>query len=289
MPFTITNGLCALTDVKAALRITDTTDDDRISLAIDAASRLIETECNRRFWQDPAPRADAGCVLTANSATVADTSITLADAGRIVTDPDGYIPAGSLVAYPVAGVGFTLANFEGVLQPATNSATETLTLGLTPRQFVSQDPWLVEIDDVSTINGLIVQTDFAGDGTFGTTWQPQDFQTEPVNGLWMGEQWPTTQIRAIRSQYFPVWGGIAYPKPYTQALVRVTARWGWPSIPTSVQKAAIVQAIALFKADDVPFGATPFAETGIVRIKQALHPTAALLIDKYREDSVILI
>lgn len=290
MPYTITNGLCTLADVKAALRATDTVDDDRISLAIDAASRLIETRCNRRFWQDPLPRTDTGCVLN-GTATVADASITLADTGRQVADPSGhgYIQTGSVVTDVTDGVGFVLANFEGTVLPATGSATQSLTIGLTPRRFVSNDPWLVEIDDVSSPTGLVILSDYAGDGSFSTTWEEADFQAEPVNGIMEGQAgWPTTKIRAIRSLYFPVWGGISYPKPYTQALVQIYARWGWPAIPSQVNKAAVVQAVALFKADDTPFGATPFAETGIVRMKTALHPTAELLIEPYSEDPVLI-
>jgi hypothetical protein len=213
-----------------------------------------------------------------------------------VTDPLGYVPNDtgalgtpqSLVGNVVAGVSFQLVNFEGTALPATGGGVETLTIGLAPRQYVSSDPWLVQTDDFYANWGLTVQSDYAGDGTFGTTWAAADMQLEPVNGLWQGESWPTTQIRAVRSLYFPVWGGIAYPKPYTQALVRVTARWGWNAIPTMVQKAAIVQAISIFRSDDVPFGATPFAESGIVRLKTALHPTAELLIERYSENSVFV-
>jgi hypothetical protein len=214
MSFTITNGLCSLADVKAALRISDTADDDRISLAIDAASRQIEAKCDRYFHQDS---------------------------------------------------------------------------GVSVRHFVSNTPWLVEVDDISTSTGLIVQTDYAGDGTFGTTWSSADYQLEPVNGIMQGQTgWPSTKIRAIRSLYFTVLGGIAYPKPYTQALIQITAQWGWAAVPTAVQKAAIVQSIALFKADDTPFGATPFAEIGIVRMKAALHPAAELLLVPYCEEPVLI-
>lgn len=211
---TIVNGLCTLADVKAALKITDTTDDTRLSLAITAASRSIEGECQRRFYQD-----------------------------AVVSD----------------------------------------------RKFVSNDPWLVEVDDISTATGLVVKSDYAGDGSFSTTWEPQDYQLEPINGIMQGESgWPTTKIRAIRSLYFPVWGGIAYPKPYTQALVKITARWGWAQVPSPVRQAAIIQSISVFRSTDVPFGATPFAETGIVRLKQALHPTALLLINRYRGDRILV-
>lgn len=290
MPYTITNGLCALADVKAALNITDTNDDDAISRAIDASSRLIETKCNRRFWQDPAPRSDTGCGVVNGSATVVDAAITAADAGRQVLDltGHGYIQTGTVVGAVNPGVSFTLVNFEGTALPATGTATQALTISLVPRRFVSNDPWLCEVDDISVIGGIVVQSDYAGDGSFGTTWGVQDYQLEPVNGLYGGELWAFTKIRSIRSLYFPVWGGISYPKPYTQALVQVTAQWGWPSVPSPVNQAAIIQSISTWKAKDVPFGATPFAETGILRLKEALHPTAKMLLTPYMEDAVLI-
>jgi len=214
MAYAITDGLCSLADVKAALRITDTLDDDRISLAIEAASRTIEARCNRRFKQEST---------------------------------------------------------------------------VSKRRFVCTEPFLVEVDDISTTTGLVITSDAAGDGSFATTWTAADYQLEPFNGISGGlDGWPFTKVRAIRSLWFPVWGGIAYPRPFTQALVEITARWGWADVPASVTKAAIVQAISLFKADDTPFGATPFAEVGIVRMRTALHPTAELLLVPYCQDAVLI-
>lgn len=209
----ITNGLCSIDDLKSALRITDDTDDTRLELAIDAATRLIEKVCDRRFWLTDSPSA---------------------------------------------------------------------------RVYIAETNWLVNVDDFETEEGLIVQTDFAGDGTFGTTWERADFQLEPLNALEYGNPWPYNKIRAIRSLYFPLWGGIAFPQARTQALVMVTAQWGWTQIPTDVQKACVIQAMSLFKADDVPFGATAFSETGIVRLRDALHPTAKLLLSDYTSDEVFV-
>jgi hypothetical protein len=288
---TVTNGLCALADVKAALNITDTISDAAIAAAVNAASRLIESKCNRRFWQDPAPRSDSGCTLVEGSDTVLDAAIVATDVGRSVIDPtgDGLVSPLSVVANVVPGVSFTLANVVNQdPQPALGSEVQALTISLAPRRYVSNDPWLVEVDDMATLAGLIVQVDYAGDGTYGLNWEPLDYQLEPINALMQSEPWPFTQIRAIRDLYFPVWGGIAYPKPYTQALVMVTAQWGWPNIPATVVEAAILQSIAIYRAKDVPFGATAFGETGIVRLKQALHPTAELLLSNWIEDPVLV-
>jgi hypothetical protein len=48
----ITNGYCTLTEVKAALRITDALDDTLLENSVEAASRRIDGECSRRFYLD---------------------------------------------------------------------------------------------------------------------------------------------------------------------------------------------------------------------------------------------
>lgn len=281
---------CTVEEVTAALQLNATgVNTDPVSLAIDAACRSIEDHCNRSFTQDPLPRTDTGCTLDGSS-FVADASTVESDALRQVTDEGGLIPAGALVTYPVAGEGFILATYDGVqLTPVSPAEDVTLNIGLAVRRFVSNDPWLVETDDISTTQGLILRSDYAGDGTFGTTWEDADYQSEPVNGIWQGiKGWPVTALRSIRSLYFPVWGGISYPKPYTQALVEIVARWGWAQVPAAVHNAAIIQSIATYKAQDVPFGATPFGEMGVLRMKQALHPTAEFLLMPFAEDEVLV-
>lgn len=46
----ITNGYVSLSEVKAALRITDSVDDDLLELSIEAASREIDGYCERVFY-----------------------------------------------------------------------------------------------------------------------------------------------------------------------------------------------------------------------------------------------
>lgn len=47
----ITNGYCTLAEVKAALRLTDSTDDTLIENAIEGASRRIDGYCGRWFYK----------------------------------------------------------------------------------------------------------------------------------------------------------------------------------------------------------------------------------------------
>lgn len=50
----IANGYCTLAEVKAALRITDATDDGLLEKCIEAASRRIDGYCGRYFYQQNA-------------------------------------------------------------------------------------------------------------------------------------------------------------------------------------------------------------------------------------------
>lgn len=52
----ITNGYCTLAQLKASLRITDSVDDDLLELAIEAASREIDSATERQFFPTSATR-----------------------------------------------------------------------------------------------------------------------------------------------------------------------------------------------------------------------------------------
>ena len=46
----IVNGYASLSEVKAALRITDAVDDSLLNMAVESASRLVDGHAGRRFW-----------------------------------------------------------------------------------------------------------------------------------------------------------------------------------------------------------------------------------------------
>ena len=54
----ITNGYCTLAQIKAALRIPsgDSVDDALLEMAVEAASRMIDSECDRVFYSTSATR-----------------------------------------------------------------------------------------------------------------------------------------------------------------------------------------------------------------------------------------
>jgi hypothetical protein len=169
------------------------------------------------------------------------------------------------------------------------------------RTFVAENMWEVQVDDFMTLAGLKIVADYAGAGDFtngiqfalptvvdGKTLEGGDVQLEPLNGLIRGQPWAFDHIRAIRSLYFPIWSTINWAQPYAQALVQVTAMWGWDHVPVGVRQAALLESISIYSMRNAPFGATAFGETGIVRAKPEMHPAAMKLIRPYMRESVLV-
>ncbi len=64
--------------------------------------------------------------------------------------------------------------------------------------------------------------------------------------------------------------------------VQVTAKFGWPAVPDDVVKACLLQSSMLFKGADAPFGVASFGlDGGALRMREALHPLAAALLQSY--------
>ena len=67
-----------------------------------------------------------------------------------------------------------------------------------------------------------------------------------------------------------------------QALVKVTAVFGWPSVPSTVTQATIIQASRIFKRYDSPLGVAGFGDIGAIRVSRFLDPDVAQLVEPYR-------
>jgi hypothetical protein len=62
--------------------------------------------------------------------------------------------------------------------------------------------------------------------------------------------------------------------------VRVTARWGWPSIPDEIHEATLLLAARLFRRKDSPEGVRGFSDLGVIRVGR-YDPDYTSLIDAY--------
>ena len=194
----ITNGYATLTQVKAAMRITDNIDDTLIEMAVESASRAIDGYAMRSFY---------------------------------------------------------------------SSGTAT-------RYYAADDSYVVQTDDISG-TAITLQTSSAGDGVFDTTWKVTDYQLEPNNGYTDGLSVPYTRIRAVEDYLYPV--------EADQALVKVTAVFGWPAVPIAITQACVIQSSRLFKRLDSPLGVAGFGDMGAVRVSRYLDPDVEQLIAPYRK------
>jgi hypothetical protein len=126
----------------------------------------------------------------------------------------------------------------------------------------------------SCFSRIALQTSSAADGVFDTTWKVTDYQLEPSNGYTDGLSVPYTRIRAVEDYLFPVAGG--------QNLVKVTAVFGWPTVPIAITQACVIQSSRLFKRLDSPLGVAGFGDMGAVRVSRYLDPDVEQLIAPYR-------
>lgn len=153
-----------------------------------------------------------------------------------------------------------------------NRAFTAAGTALTARRFSTRNSEVCHVDDIGSTVGLTVETD-DGTGTWATVWAASDWDAEPVNASIDGQAWPTMRLRAV--------GLYRYPTAY-QALVRVTARYGWPATPTAIRVATTIQAARLYKRADSPLGVAGFSDLGVMRVARGLDPDVQQLVDAYR-------
>jgi hypothetical protein len=147
----------------------------------------------------------------------------------------------------------------------------------TTRVYMADNDFYCHIDDIAG-TAIILKTSGATDGTFDVTWSPSDYQLEPLNGRLDGLQWSYDKIRAVGDYLVPTVNG-NYGE---QALVQLTAVFGWPSVPEPVTQATIIQASRIFKRYDSPLGVAGFGDLGAIRVSRFLDPDMAQLVEPYR-------
>jgi hypothetical protein len=123
------------------------------------------------------------------------------------------------------------------------------------------DGQLVLVDDIGDTTGLVVETGSTGSWTAVT-----DYETDPDNALARGE--PVTGLLRL-AWWFGGYG----------LRLRVTARWGWPTVPAEVTEATIIQAARLYRRKDSPEGVLGSAEWGAVHVSRIDPDVQALLKD----------
>jgi hypothetical protein len=145
------------------------------------------------------------------------------------------------------------------------------------RVFQAEDSFYCSIDDIAG-TAITLKTSSFADGNFDVTWTASDYQLEPLNGNLDGLTWSYDKIRAVGDYLFPT----VNANYGEQALVQVTAVFGWPAVPEPVTQATIIQASRIFKRYDSPLGVAGFGDLGAIRVSRYLDPDMAQLVEPYR-------
>jgi hypothetical protein len=148
----------------------------------------------------------------------------------------------------------------------------------TTRVYQANNEYVCDIDDVYSLNGFVLKTSTFADGNFDVTWASTDVQLEPLNGILDGLTWSYDKLRAIGDYLFPT----VNANYGEQALVQVTALFGWVSVPEPIKQACIIQSSRIFKRYDSPLGVAGFGDLGAIRVSRFLDPDMAQLVEPYR-------
>jgi hypothetical protein len=149
--------------------------------------------------------------------------------------------------------------------------------GTASRVYQAEDSFYCSIDDIAG-TAITLKTSSQADGTFDITWSTSDYQLEPLNGNLDGLEWSYDKIRAVGDYLFPT----VNANYGEQALVQVTAVFGWPAVPEPITQATIIQASRIFKRYDSPLGVAGFGDLGAIRVSRFLDPDMAQLVEPYR-------
>src|SRR5262245_18776713 len=137
------------------------------------------------------------------------------------------------------------------------------------RYYSPTDPFVLEVDDISTITTL--KTDAGGDGTFEQTWTVNtDYTREPLNAVNDSRPFTKFCVHPYGSYYFPT----IYPRS-----VELVGKFGWPAVPAAIEEATTLLTHRLLKrARQAPFGVSGIGLDGsVVRIMMSDPDVASLI------------
>jgi hypothetical protein len=142
-----------------------------------------------------------------------------------------------------------------------------------PIKFFAADSYRLPVPDIATTNGLLVQLDNDGDGTYETTCVINvDFLLEPTDADLQGR--PYRRITMTGGKTFPLF---FIPQ---EAGVKVTATWGFPAIPDDVREAAVLLSMRQFARYNAALGVLAFGDMAVS--VRSVDPDVRDLLSPYR-------
>lgn len=131
--------------------------------------------------------------------------------------------------------------------------------------------WVVEIDDLMTDTGLLIDYDVDDDETYSAS--IDDYRLQPVNAAADSRPWTRVVVHPNSTN-----------KPSAREnAVRVTAQFGWTSVPTAIEQACLLQASRFLARREAPFGVAGSPDVGSeTRLLAKLDPDVEVAVGPYR-------
>lgn len=120
------------------------------------------------------------------------------------------------------------------------------------------------LPDIGSTTGLVVEV---GRDSSWTTISASNYEAYPDNAL--ADDWPIEGLLLLN-----------WPISSARTRLRVTARWGWPTVPAAIVEATLIQASRLFARKDSPEGVSGTGEWGVIRVSR-VDPDVEALIQPY--------
>jgi hypothetical protein len=133
--------------------------------------------------------------------------------------------------------------------------------------------WEVEVDDLMTTTGLLMDVDILDRGDYPYSVDTSYVRTRPSNAVAKGRPW--TQLSIV--PFSPIQFSDA------RDAIKVTALWGWTAVPSAIKQATLLQASRLLARRDSPFGVAGSPEMGNeLRLLAKVDPDVAVALAPYR-------
>lgn len=147
----------------------------------------------------------------------------------------------------------------------------------TIRYFDARSRVVVRVDDIGHAT-VTVATDDDESGAYAAAWGAGDFTLQPRNAGAESRPWTRLSVSSAGVRTFPLGPG----------LVKVTARFGWPSVPAAVKDATLLQAARWYHRKDTPFAIADVAQSETaLRLFSTLDPDVVVLLVEYRREAVL--
>lgn len=125
--------------------------------------------------------------------------------------------------------------------------------------------YIVEIDDVQTLTGLVVTVS-------GATVTSGNYRLYPRDADKRGRPWERLALKAVTPD--PLGCGLGE--------VTVAATFGWTAVPTEIQNATLLQASKFFVDRNMPHGIAGSPELGNeMRLLAKVHPDVEVMLEPF--------